>query len=111
MHGFHHLRARARRAENGRLEPFPAITPLKRYLDYLMYVVGVVQPLALLPQISAIYIDHAKQGVALTTWMLLIGFNLLWVLYGTVHKDRLIVLANSFAALFDVIIVVGVLYY
>jgi len=107
--GIHHLRVR-HRASRG-LEPFPSPVFARRVFDYLMYTVGIIQPLALLPQIASVYLDGSKQGVSLPTWLMLTVFNTLWAIYGVVHKDRLIMTANILLTVLDVAIVAGVLWY
>ncbi|MCX6787178.1 MAG: SemiSWEET family transporter [Candidatus Kaiserbacteria bacterium] len=109
MNGFHHLRARARRTKD--LEPFPSPNAWKRLLDYLMYAVGIAAPVALVPQIVQIYTTHDAQGVSFLTWFLLALANILWTLYGVVHKDMHIFFASALMIVFDVIIVVGILLY
>jgi uncharacterized protein with PQ loop repeat len=109
MIGFHHLRERARISQG--LEPFPSRDVWKRLLDYLMYGVGIIAPLALVPQIIEIYTTRSSVGVSLYTWLLVALFNALWALYGIVHKDRQLFLANVFMVLFDLVIVVGILMY
>lgn len=103
------MRARARFTKD--LEPFPATGALKRFFDYLMYGVGILAPLALLPQIIQIYSTKSSVGISLLTWVLLVCINTLWALYGAVHKDTHIFFANAFLILFDLIIVVGILAY
>jgi len=109
MNGFHHLRARAR-ATRG-LEPFPAHSTFKRVLDRLMYGVGFLASLALLPQIFQIYSSKSSEGVSPLTWLLLTCVNVLWALYGAVHKDTQILFANALIIFFDLIIVVGIFLY
>ncbi|MDE1919114.1 MAG: hypothetical protein KGH56_00240 [Patescibacteria group bacterium] len=109
MHGFHHLRKRALMTQG--LEPFPAEGAWKRFLDYLMYGVGILAPVALVPQILQIYGTKSGAGVSLLTWTLLTVFNMLWAFYGAVHKDKQLFFANAFIALFDIVIVVGILLY
>ena len=109
MDGFHHLRARARVTRG--LEPFPSRNKMKRFLDYLMYAVGILAPLALIPQIIQLYTTKSSEGLALPTWILFTIFNILWATYGVVHKDKHIIYANVFMALFNAIVVVGVLMY
>jgi MtN3 and saliva related transmembrane protein len=109
MLGFHHLRSRALIA-NG-LEPFPAKGAWKRYLDYLMYGIGVFAPLALLPQIGSIYFDHETKGVSLETWVLLSIFSVLWTIYGIVHRDKPIIITHSLFTILDASIVIGILLY
>lgn len=109
MIGFHHMRARARHTKN--LEPFPSKNAWKRCLDYLMYAVGIFAPLALVPQILELYTTKSGAGLSLLTWVLLTIFNILWALYGAVHKDKHIFFANVFMILFNLAIVVGILMY
>ncbi len=107
MDGFHHLRARMRAAR----EPFPATTPTKRRFDAVMYGVSIVQPAALLPQVLAVYVRHDIAGVSLATWLLLTFFNVMWAIYGTLHRDVPITVANVLLTIFDLAIVFGVLFY
>ena len=109
MNGFHHLRARARVTEG--LEPFPSRDKMKRLLDYLMYGVGIFAPLALVPQILRLYATKSSAGLALPTWLLFVFVNLLWTAYGIVHKDKHIIYANALMALFNGVVVIGVLMY
>ncbi len=109
MHGFTHLRKRMR--VSGGMEPFPARSALKRWLDYIMYGVGVLAPLALLPQIIQIYSTKSGAGVSLMTWSLLMCVNVMWGIYAAVHRDRHILFANSLLFFFDAVIVIGLLMY
>ena len=109
MIGFHHIRARARLSQG--LEPFPATNTWKRFLDYVMYGVGIIGPIALVPQILQIYTTRSAAGVSLITWLLIAFFNTLWTIYGAIHKDKHIFLASAFMILFDIVIVVGILLY
>lgn len=109
MQGFRHLRSRMR--ESRGLEPFPAETPFKRYLDYFMYAVGVLAPLALVPQITQIYSAKSSAGVSLLTWLLLMVVNVLWITYAVVHNDRHIIVANGLTLIFNAVIVVGIFLY
>ena len=109
MHGFSHLRKRVRISSG--LEPFPARSTLKRWLDYIMYGVGIVAPLSLIPQIYQIYSTKSGAGVSLVTWSLLMCVNVMWGIYALVHKDKHLLFANSLLFCFDFIIVFGLLLY
>jgi len=103
------MRARIRDGKD--LEPFPSKNMWKRFLDYIMYGVGILAPLALVPQISQLYTTKSGEGLSLLTWSLLTIFNILWALYGAVHKDNHIFFANIFMILFNLAIVIGILLY
>lgn len=104
--GQQHIHARRRLFKH--LEPFPSRGAWKRALDYLMYGVGIVQPIALVPQIVSIYGDGQVHGVSITTWVMLAVFNALWALYGAVHRDRPIMISNILLTILDFIIVYGI---
>jgi uncharacterized protein with PQ loop repeat len=107
--GQQHMHARVRVFKN--LEKFPSEDTFKKYLDYLIYVVGIIQPLALIPQIVSIYGSRDAAGLSALTWGLLGCANALWALYGAVHRERIIVIANAFMMTLDIVIVVGILLY
>ena len=101
--GSQHLSARRRQ------EPFPSRIAWKRALDYVMYAVGMLQWLALLPQISAIYLHGQTQGISISTWSILAGVNVLWFFYGLAHRDKVVATANFLMMSGDLAIVLGVL--
>lgn len=67
-------------------------------------------PVALLPQVESIYFKHQTAGVSVGTWVLLSFFNTLWAIYGIVHRDKPIAIANILLTLLDLAIVLGVVY-
>lgn len=109
MHGFHHLRERARVTQG--LEPFPARSFKLRVIDRLMYGVGFLAPLALLPQIFQIYSTKSSAGVSLLTWVLLMCSSIFWIMYGAVHKDTHILFASGFMVIFHLTIIIGLIIY
>jgi len=76
-----------------------------------MYGVGVLAPLALLPQVIQIYTTKSASGISLATWMLLASFSVLWVLYGVAHKDKPIIIAHVLFAILNMLVAVGALLY
>lgn len=104
--GMQHLHARKRLYKY--LEPFPSRNAFKRFLDYLMYGVGIIQPIALVPQIIEVYVHNETAGISISTWLLLSIFNLLWATYGIVHRDKVIFIANFLMMAGDLAVVIGV---
>lgn len=76
-----------------------------------MYGVAFLAPLALVPQIYQLYGTRETGGLSLTTWVLLALVNLLWTLYGVVHKDKHLILANGLLFLFHLVLLAGLLLY
>ena len=105
----HHLHVRKRIYTS--LEQFPHPKASIRMFDYLMYAVGLLAPLALLPQVIHLFVYQNAAGLSLPTWCALGVINLLWAIYGDIHKDRLIFLSNTLIAGLDAAMVVGILWY
>ena len=107
--GLHHLHTRTR----GRVdvEPFPARTPLRRLLDRTMFVIAFLVPVALLPQVFQIFINKSASVLSIYTWVALSVANSLWALYGFVHKDKPILIANILITFLNITVVIGILKY
>ncbi len=80
-------------------------------LDKLTFVVGVVGPFTVLPQVYAIFSTQSAAGVSLLTWSLIFLMTLPWIAYGAAHGNKLIVTCFTLWGSFDLLVVVGVLLY
>lgn len=107
--GMQHLHARRRIFSH--LEPFPSTDALKRSLDYLMFFVGIVQPLALIPQLIEIYGYRQVTGLSITTFVAFGCCNVLWALYGAVHKEKPILISGILFVFLYAAIVTGIVLY
>ena len=76
-----------------------------------MFVVAFMVPVALIPQVVDIYTKQNAQGLTLVTWVLLTAGNMLWALYGLVHRDKPIIVANVLVTLLNIAVIVGILKY
>ena len=83
----------------------------KHVLDILIYPAAIAGPLALLPQAVQLYTTHDASGLSLATWAVLVCLNLLWLLYGLVHREYPIVLTNAALAVLNFAVVWGILLY
>ncbi len=109
MLGLHHLHARKRLYNN--LEQYPSRSFLKYLLDRAMYGVAIITPLALLPQALQVHSLQSADGLALSTWILLTGVNLMWALYGYVHREIPIIIANVALMILHAFIIYGIVLY
>jgi uncharacterized protein with PQ loop repeat len=98
-----------RKRLHSRIDPYPHPQKFTRYYDYLMYMVGTIAPLALVPQIYQLYVYRNASGLSILTWSLLGTTNLLWATYGVIHRERPIIFANAGMATLDCVIVLGIL--
>lgn len=86
-------------------------TPYIVFLDKLTFVVGVIGPFTVLPQIYSIFSSHSASGVSLATWLLIFIVTFPWILYGLAHKDISIIVSFSLWEVVNLTVVVGVLMY
>ena len=98
MHHYHTRR---------RAEPYPASTFMMRILDFVVYVAGIVGPQATIPQIYKIYFTHDAGGVSLLTWSMYALFDIPWIIYAVVHKERPLVVCYSLWFFFNAIVAIG----
>ncbi len=107
--GMHHLHIRKRIHTN--LEKYPHPNRLKRYMDVLVYFASFAGLLLTIPQILLIWMDHKTSGVSIISWSAYTLIALIWVGYGTLHKERALIIINSASFLMNLAIVIGIVLY
>ena len=109
MEGVHHIHKRKR--VHDKLKAYPHPNKWIKFLDKFLLIVAVIGPLLSLPQILKIYVEHNTSGVSVLTWGLFAFFNIPWIIYGIVHKDKPIIIGYSLWLVTNIVIVVGALMY
>lgn len=74
-------------------------------------IVAVIQPLTVLPQIIHIFQQHSAKDVSLLTWVLLLIFNSLNLIYATVFRVKPMIVNNVVWVVIDAMVVAGVATY
>ena len=103
----HHIRKRIHRKH----EPFPHPNKWKRFLDRLIYAISIIGPVMTIPQVLAIWVGQNASGVSLVSWVTYLGCVIVWLIYGLVHKEKVIIFSNSLWVFMDVLVVIGILLY
>jgi uncharacterized protein with PQ loop repeat len=80
-------------------------------VDRLTYVAAILEPLITLPQVYQIFHQRTAAGVSLTSWIGYEALTLVWLWYGIVHKERVIIVYQGLFALFQIAIIVGGIMY
>jgi uncharacterized protein with PQ loop repeat len=88
-----------------------AKSPYISFLDKLTFIVGVIGPFTVLPQIYSIFSTKSAAGVSLTTWVLIFIVTFPWILYGVAHKEKSIIVSFILWEVVNLSVVVGVLIY
>lgn len=105
-----HLRKRARRP-HAVLHAYPSSNRLIRFVDGVMYVVGIIGPLVSIPQLIEIYIRHNANGISVATWTGYVFLTVLWLVYGIVHRERPIILTQTIWLVINIAVVIGAILY
>jgi uncharacterized protein with PQ loop repeat len=92
-HHLHHLHARKRVHQN--LEQYPSANPRIKLLDDILLVVAVIGPLVTIPQIVQVFTTQDVRGLSSITWGLYALFNILWLIYGIVHKEKPLIITYA----------------
>lgn len=109
MSGLHHRHLRKRIYVN--LEKYPHPDFFKRALDVMVYVVGFLGPAFTIPQIWGIYAGANASGVSALTWGAYALFDIVWIVYGIVHKERIITFTYVLWLIMNGVVAVGALIY
>jgi uncharacterized protein with PQ loop repeat len=109
MEGIHHIHKRKR--VHQKLGMYPHPNKWVKFLDRLLLFVAVMGPLLTLPQILKIYVGQNATGVSVLSWGFYALFNIPWIIYGVVHKDKPIMIGYSLWLVTNIVVVVGVLIY
>jgi len=81
------------------------------FLDKVTFVIGIIGPFVVVPQIYSIFTTHSAAGVSLFTWLLMFVVTFPWVLYGMAHKEKSIIISFTLWEIVNMTVVVGVLLY
>lgn len=82
-----------------------------RVVDRLTYAAAIIEPIITLPQAIQIFRTGNAEGVSIFSWL---GYELLqiiWLWYGIVHKDRVIILYSTLYAFVQAAVIIGAVLY
>jgi len=82
---------------------------LVRTMDALAYMASFTSLFFTLDQVRIIWLEHTTAGVSLLSWTFYTVSAAVWLCYGLVHRERIIIVVNSFAVVANGCIVLGLL--
>jgi uncharacterized protein with PQ loop repeat len=65
-----------------------------QWLDRLIFILAIVSPMSVIPQVVVIFQTHNASGVSLHTWLLITAICVPWIAYGVMHKQKPIIINN-----------------
>ena len=105
----YHIERRRRGAKN--LEQYPSPNFWIRFLDKIAVAAGVVGPLMTVPQIWQIFYFHNAGEVSVLSWAAFGLLDIPFILYGIVHKNRLILVTYILWCMANLTVAVGAIIY
>jgi len=80
-------------------------------IDALAYIVSILSLLFTADQIRIIWVEHDARGVSFLSWLFYTISAFVWLVYGLVHKDKVLIITNFLWVAFALSIVIGVVVY
>jgi uncharacterized protein with PQ loop repeat len=80
-------------------------------IDTLAYVVSILSLLFTVDQVRIIWVQHDASGVSFLSWVFYTISAFVWLFYGIIHKDKVIIITNFLWVVFSLVIVIGVVVY
>lgn len=93
------------------MEDYPSEKFWIRFLDKLLMIIAVVSPMMSLPQLYSVFVLHQVAGLSFISWASWALFNLPWIAYGFVHKQKPLVLMYTLWFLINFSTAVGIILY
>lgn len=92
-------------------EPYPHPHKFKRFLDKIIYIVGVVGPILTIPQITKIWTEQDASNVSLTSWSGYLCLSFIWLTYGIAHKEKPIIFTFIANIIVQSVVVTSIIIY
>ena len=80
-------------------------------IDTLAYIVSILSLLFTADQIRIIWVEHDARGVSFLSWLFYATSAFVWLVYGSVHKDNVLIITNILWVAFALTVVIGVVVY
>lgn len=83
----------------------------EQMVNIVIYVVAVIEPLGVIPQIYTIFSRQNAAGIAVLTWILFVIFDLVWLWYGWESKQKPLIVSSIIYTALEGLVVVGAILY
>jgi uncharacterized protein with PQ loop repeat len=104
-HPLHHLHKRRRIHQ--RHEKYPHPNKFKNFMDKFIYLISILTPMVVLPQAWKIWHLQTAAGISLITYTFLVIFNVIWLTYGILHKEKPIIILYASLFVINLTIAIG----
>jgi len=80
-------------------------------IDALAYIVSILSLLLTADQVRIIWVAHDARGVSFLSWLFYAISAFVWLVYGLVHKDKVLIVTNFLWVAFALAVVIGIVMY
>ncbi len=105
----HHINLRKRASKT--LDPYPHPERLKNLIDKAVYAAALLTPVVTIPQAYQIFAVKSSAGVSVVSWICFASANIVWTIYGVVHKEKPIIISNIANFFINIVVIVAALMY
>lgn len=82
-----------------------------RLVDRLTYCAAIIEPVITVPQAVTIFQRHSATAISLSTWVGYEGLTLVWLWYGLVHRERMILTYQGLFFITQAAVIIGAFIY
>ncbi|MBU0981826.1 hypothetical protein KKC94_03995 [Patescibacteria group bacterium] len=80
-------------------------------IDRIIYFAVFAYPASMFPQILKIYLTKNAESIAMSSYIIMIGFALIWLSYGFKHKDKPLIISNYLWISIYIVMIAGTILY
>ena len=84
-------------------------TKLRKFVDQAIYLFAVLGPASTLPQVYTALIEQKIEGLSIITWVLWEIISCFWLLYGFLHKDKPIIIAQIGWIIVQTLVIIAII--
>ena len=107
-HVVHH-KSKQQRAKQP--HPITEHPKFKKIVDKLIYIVAVIGPASMLPQIIKIWVHKSGGDISIFTFVMFVVINIIWLTYGILHKEKPLIIAYSMWMIANISVALGAIIY
>ena len=78
-----------------------------KFIDRLVYVAAIVEPLFSLPQAYAIWSTRSAGSVSILSWLGFVVMGLIWVWYAIVNREKIVLIYQGMFFVIDSAVLIG----
>lgn len=78
-----------------------------KFIDRLVYVAAIVEPLCSLPQAYAVWSTRSAGSVSILSWLGFVVMGAIWVWYAIANREKIVLIYQGLFLVIDSVVLVG----